>query len=351
MMAHASLSVVAAGGLVPEAAARGPRRYVQPSTSAASASTARSFARRPVRLVRAAAAAERAGARSAATTASCSGGSGAEVGGIRRWNTAGASGGGVATPRLCRRNRRLTTVHRPAIVQEERGSSGSADEDVESEKVTGPGDLAEDWENVRASASWDEVEEEKVAEALAEIAADVTKTMSEKVLDEGEDREGAAAIKAKAATYASLTDIVLDFNPEMTVAEKLLLIGAYFGDSPAEVASRLAEVTAVAARLYAVWTWEEKVGVPPEKRTRALQLRDGIASLGPVFVKMAQTLSTRPDVIGQEAADSLTILQDQMTPFSSDDAYKNIREELNYQGPIAPVGLLHKSNPVGLYVA
>ena len=45
----------------------------------------------------------------------------------------------------------------------------------------------------------------------------------------------------------------------------------------------------------------------PEKRQRAAKLRDGIAKLGPVFVKMAQTLSTRPDIIGEEAADSLMV--------------------------------------------
>ena len=41
----------------------------------------------------------------------------------------------------------------------------------------------------------------------------------------------------------------------------------------------------------------------------AVKLRDGIAKLGPVFVKMAQTLSTRPDIIGEEAANSLMVLQ------------------------------------------
>jgi predicted unusual protein kinase regulating ubiquinone biosynthesis (AarF/ABC1/UbiB family) len=60
-----------------------------------------------------------------------------------------------------------------------------------------------------------------------------------------------------------------------------------------EVAARLAEVTAVAARVYALWTWEERTGVSVENRQRAASLRDGIAKLGPVFVKMAQTLSTR----------------------------------------------------------
>ena len=100
------------------------------------------------------------------------------------------------------------------------------------------------------------------------------------------------------------------------------------------MAARLAEVTAVAARVYATWTWEEKTGTPEEKRTRGLRVRDGIASLGPVFVKMAQTLSTRPDIIGDEAADALKPLQDEMDPFPSGDAYAQMRKELKYEGPI-----------------
>ena len=58
--------------------------------------------------------------------------------------------------------------------------------------------------------------------------------------------------------------------------------------------------------------------------------------LGPVFVKMAQTLSTRPDIIGDEAADALKPLQDQMTAFPSNDAYEQIRRCLDRDGPVCP---------------
>uniref|UniRef100_A0A7S0KYW5 ABC1 atypical kinase-like domain-containing protein n=1 Tax=Micromonas pusilla TaxID=38833 RepID=A0A7S0KYW5_MICPS len=145
-------------------------------------------------------------------------------------------------------------------------------------------------------------------------------------------------IRQKASMYPTLDDIVLDFSEGMenSAATKLLLIGAYFQSSPAEVAVRLAEVTAVGAGIYATWTWEEKTGVPEERRTRAERLREGIASLGPVFVKMAQTLSTRPDIIGAEAADALKPLQDQMTAFPSNDAYEQIRRTLGWDGPVCP---------------
>ena len=58
-----------------------------------------------------------------------------------------------------------------------------------------------------------------------------------------------------------------------------------------------------------------------------------------------QTLSTRPDIIGDEAADALKPLQDQMKAFSSDDAYRNIRKEFNWDGPIAPGDKTWAGNP------
>ena len=194
-------------------------------------------------------------------------------------------------------------------------------------------DAKDDAASVPPTGSYEEEEKNAMsaAEAYAKHLRDRTATM--RSVPTGEEAE---AIRRRAAAYGSLDDIVLDFDPDLDVAEKLLLVGAYFQNAPAEVASRLAEVTAVAAKLYATWTCEEKTGVVAEKRTRGGVVRDGIASLGPVFVKMAQTLSTRPDIIGDEAADALKPLQDQMSPFSSAGAYEQIREELKHDGPIHP---------------
>jgi predicted unusual protein kinase regulating ubiquinone biosynthesis (AarF/ABC1/UbiB family) len=66
-------------------------------------------------------------------------------------------------------------------------------------------------------------------------------------------------------------------------------------------------------RLVRLWRREEKL--PPEERTRADQLRIALSALGPVFVKIGQTLSQRADLIGDEAADSLKALQQSNAPF------------------------------------
>ena len=197
----------------------------------------------------------------------------------------GARGVRDASPRMsgaASTSRRVTHVPTAIVPTDESGPTADAKDG---------GKIPEaEWENV--TASFDDAE--RIKDKIADIAANI----NIKTSLSAEEQE---IIRQKASMYDTLDDIVLDFSESMegySAAAKLLLIGAYFQNSPAEVAVRLAEVTAVGAGIYATWTWEEKTGVPEERRTRAERLRDGVASLGPVFVKMAQTLSTRPDIIG-----------------------------------------------------
>lgn len=60
--------------------------------------------------------------------------------------------------------------------------------------------------------------------------------------------------------------------------------------------------------------------LPPT--TRAL------CALGPAYIKFGQILSTRPDVIGEELAGELRVLQDQLAPFSLAVAKAEVEHEL-----------------------
>ena len=71
-------------------------------------------------------------------------------------------------------------------------------------------------------------------------------------------------------------------------------------------------------------------------KDKADQLRCGVVKLGVVFVKLAQTLATRPDIIGDEAADALGILQDDNPPFADAVAYGVIADDLGWSGPVSP---------------
>lgn len=53
---------------------------------------------------------------------------------------------------------------------------------------------------------------------------------------------------------------------------------------------------------------------------RGERIRQALETLGPVFVKLGQTLSTRPDLLPADIAEELAKLQDQVPPFSSAEA-------------------------------
>ncbi len=57
-------------------------------------------------------------------------------------------------------------------------------------------------------------------------------------------------------------------------------------------------------------------------------LTRALTALGPAYIKFGQTLATRPDVVGQDLADQLRYLQDQLPPFPREKALEVIAEEL-----------------------
>lgn len=64
------------------------------------------------------------------------------------------------------------------------------------------------------------------------------------------------------------------------------------------------------------------------KLKRAIQLRKLLTRLGPTYIKVGQALSTRPDLVRKDFLEELVKLQDQLPPFSSNEAFRIIEEEL-----------------------
>ena len=60
--------------------------------------------------------------------------------------------------------------------------------------------------------------------------------------------------------------------------------------------------------------------VPPAPRA--------LTALGPAYIKFGQVLSTRPDVVGDELAVQLRVLQDKLPPFSIEEAKAEVEREL-----------------------
>ena len=89
------------------------------------------------------------------------------------------------------------------------------------------------------------------------------------------------------------------------------------------------------------------VTMPPA--TRAL------TALGPAYIKFGQVLSTRPDVVGDELATQLRVLQDKLPPFSMEEAKAEVEKELgepasalfsSFSEPVAAASLaqVHKAH-------
>jgi ubiquinone biosynthesis protein len=64
----------------------------------------------------------------------------------------------------------------------------------------------------------------------------------------------------------------------------------------------------------------------PERKWN--KIRKTLQNLGPIFIKLGQTLSSRPDLIGTEPAKELAILQDKLPAFSFQQVKKMIQKEL-----------------------
>jgi len=76
------------------------------------------------------------------------------------------------------------------------------------------------------------------------------------------------------------------------------------------------------------YTWAFKL-LPVSRKDvkdlpRGVRFRLALESLGPVFIKFGQALSTRPDMLPPDIAEELAKLQDQVPPFSGEEAVKLI---------------------------
>ncbi len=80
------------------------------------------------------------------------------------------------------------------------------------------------------------------------------------------------------------------------------------------------------------------------REPRAVRLRRALESLGPIFVKFGQMLSTRRDLLPPDLADELAALQDRVPPFPSAQAVAVI--EAYFERPVDEVFVGFERTPV-----
>lgn len=118
----------------------------------------------------------------------------------------------------------------------------------------------------------------------------------------------------------------------------------YWQTRPVTVASRLAEVGASLGVWLAGGLASGATGISTDAKRRAGRLNEILTRLGPAYIKIGQAVSSRPDVLSPDMLTELEKLQDQLPPFSTDEALRVIEEE--YGRPYQSVFREISSSPV-----
>ena len=92
---------------------------------------------------------------------------------------------------------------------------------------------------------------------------------------------------------------------------------------------RQLEIFKIAVNFSFFLIWDKSVQnfTSPQRQRRAQWLVNHLLDLGPTFIKIGQSLSTRADLIPPEYIQALSQLQDRVPPFSSQEAIAVIEQE------------------------
>ncbi|XP_047981980.1 uncharacterized aarF domain-containing protein kinase At1g71810, chloroplastic isoform X2 [Salvia hispanica] len=110
---------------------------------------------------------------------------------------------------------------------------------------------------------------------------------------------------------------------------KISKIAAIYQKKPLILLRRLLQTATTLGRWFALRYYDritERADVMFE--VRAAELRKILVQLGPAYIKIAQAISSRPDLIPPTYLDELSLLQDRITPFSTAVAFDIIEQEL-----------------------
>lgn len=131
----------------------------------------------------------------------------------------------------------------------------------------------------------------------------------------------ASGVQKAAATAAKAADTAPRYDPEVAV-EMFRNRVFHVRRRQLQIAAPL--LTFVSRVVFDIQTGREE----SNRKRRAEEFLNVIASLGPAFIKAGQALSSRPDLLPPEYLEQLQKLQDRLQPFPNEVAFKLIEEEL-----------------------
>ncbi|KAI3919931.1 hypothetical protein MKW98_001187 [Papaver atlanticum] len=143
-----------------------------------------------------------------------------------------------------------------------------------------------------------------------------------------------SAVNQDVDTFTKYSGYIFDENNDNSEAEIILeynpsKISSIYRKKPFLLLRRLLQVGSTLGRWFLL-RYVDKVTQRSDSmfKVRAAELRKILVELGPAFVKIAQAVSSRADVIPPAYLDELSLLQDRITPFSSEVAFGTMEKEL-----------------------
>ncbi len=149
----------------------------------------------------------------------------------------------------------------------------------------------------------------------------------------GPGNAGDLVVRAACAILSPMSDIPLErpYTPKY-IEDQLRDVGRW------RALRRILQILSV---LFAIivhrivdgwsWTYRGDETVEDRQHRRAEWLLGRVIWLGPAFVKVGQSLGTRPDLVPLVYVDVLATLQDRLPAFSNDLAFAFIEEELGWK--------------------
>ncbi|WJX71166.1 hypothetical protein P8452_55189 [Trifolium repens] len=137
--------------------------------------------------------------------------------------------------------------------------------------------------------------------------------------------DGGDSFTAKSGYLFELSAIEADSLSEYSISK----IAAIYYRKPIIVARRLFQTGIAFGKWFCLRFLDNRFDRSDDMfEVRAAELRKILVELGPAYIKIAQAISSRADLIPPSYLNELSLLQDRISPFSTEVAFNMIEQEL-----------------------